>query len=165
MSGDRQEPQLKRGEMPTPRYLKEAPDTVGDGTIKWVGIQGFGLDGQVKDFLLWRNSKIGDLQDEVTRYHTAAFVTRLALEMDAETAIGPAVDLGASSSKTGYVEIITEPEVYGVYVEADKRPMFNFMTMMRGVRTEEELRREKPVEFDEIFQKAKAVLPRPTKQD
>lgn len=157
-------PELRIGEMPQPQYLREAGDTTGDGSIKWIGIKAYALDGQIRDFLWWRNFKIGDLRDETARYHTAAFVARLKLEMESDSAIGPAVDLHGSDSNTDRVQTIDEPEVYGVYVEADKRPMFNFMTAMRGVKDEAELRRQSPVEFDEIFQQAKAVLPKPAEE-
>jgi hypothetical protein len=77
------------------------------------------------------------------------------------TSIGFPVDLSKSNPDTGHIEIIDEPEVYGVYVEVDERPLFSFLIGRQGLRTEEQLRRIKPVEFDEIFQKAKAVLPGP----
>lgn len=153
--------ELQIGEMPAPRYLKEAGDTTGSGTIKWIGIEAYAPDGEIRPFLWWRNLKIGDLTNERARYDAAAFVARLRLEMDADSAIGPAIDLYESNSQTEHVQIVDEPEVYGVYVEADKRPMFNFMSAMRGVKTEAELRAADPVLFDEIFQKARVVLPRP----
>lgn len=164
MSQERREGQqieLQVGEMPTARYIREAGDTTGDGSIKWIGMRAYAPDGEIKDFLWWRNFKVGDLSKDRPRYDAAAFVTRLKLEMEADSAIGPAIDLHGSNSETGHVQTIDEPEVYGVYVEADKRPMFNFMTAMRGVKDEAELRRESPVEFDDAFQQAKAVLPRP----
>lgn len=153
--------ELQIGEMPTPRYLQEAGDTTGSGTIKWIGIEAYAPDGEIRPFLWWRNFKIGDLTNERARYDAAAFVARLRLEMNSDSAIGPAIDLYESNAKTEHVQVIDEPEVYGVYVEADKRPMFNFMSAMRGVKTEAELRGVDPVLFDEIFQKARAVLPRP----
>lgn len=155
------EANLQIGEMPTPRYMREAGDTTGDGNIRWIGMEAYAPDGQIKDFLWWRNFKVGDFSNERARYDAATFVARLKIEMGAESAIGPAIDLYGSNSETGHVKTVDEPEVYGVYVEADKRPMFNFMTAMRGVKDEAELRRANPVEFDALFQQAKAVLPRP----
>lgn len=164
---ENQESKLEIGEMPKPRYMREAWNTSvdSDGTaIKWIGMEAYSPDGEIKKFLWWRNFKVGDLSKEQARDDAAAFVARLKLEMGVDSAIGLPVDLYQSNSATGHVEVIAnEPEVYGVYVEADKRPMFNFMTMMHGVKTEAQLRRSKPVELDEILQKAKAVLPRPRK--
>ncbi len=156
------ENKLNIGEMPEPCYLTEMSNTslYSDGSsIKWIGMRAYGLDEQVKDFLWWRNFKMGDLDDETARYHTAAFVTRLYVEMEVEAAIGRAVDLHASNQSENCVAIANEPEVYGVYVQADKRQMFNFMTMMKGIKTKAQLRRKNPVEFDRIFQQAKKVLP------
>lgn len=164
MTPDRREgsqPELKIGEMPKARYLLEAGDTVGSGTIKWIGIEAYAPDGQVKKFLWWRNFKVGDLNKEKPRHDTAALVTRLKIETQTDSAIGPAIDLSESNSRTGKVKVVEEPDVYGVYVEAEKRPMFNFMTMMQGVKSEAELRRQNPAEFADMLKKAEAVLPRP----
>ncbi len=149
---------LQIGEMPKPEYLQETRDTTGSGNIKWIGVRAYGLDQELGDFLWWRNFK-GDLNDSTDRYNTAAFVARLRLETGAEVVIGPAIDLSGSNLRKNYVATVEESNVLGVYVEADKRPMFNFMTMMDSVRSEAELKAQKPVEFDEVFQKAKAVLP------
>ena len=127
-------------------------------------MRAYGLDATVKDFIWWRNFKVGNLDNPRDRYQAAAFIARLKLEMDADSALGYPIDLYGSDSRTGYVKLVEEPKLYGIYVEADKRPMFNFMTMMQGVKSEAELRRSKPVKFDELFQKAKAVLPYPRKQ-
>ena len=156
------ENKLNIGEMPEPCYLTEMGNTSLDSdgsSIKWIGMRAYGLDKQVKDFLWWRNFKAGDFNDETARYHTAAFVARLYMEMESEAAIGRAVDLHASNQKENLVAIANEPKVYGVYVQADKRQMFNFMTMMKGVREEAKLRAENPVEFDRISRQAQKVLP------
>ena len=148
--------------MPEPCYLTEMENTATDsdgGLIKWIGMRAYELDEQVKDFLWWRNFKSGDLNDETARYHTAAFVARLYMEMESEAAIGRAFDLHASNQKENLVAIANEPKVYGVYVQADKRQMFNFMTMMKGVREEAKLRAENPIEFYRISRQAQKVLP------
>ena len=153
---------LNIGEMPEPCYLTEMENTATDsdgGLIKWIGMRAYELDEQVKDFLWWRNFKSGDLNDETARYHTAAFVARLYMEMESEAAIGRAFDLHASNQKENLVAIANEPKVYGVYVQADKRQMFNFMTMMKGVREEAKLRAENPIEFYRISRQAQKVLP------
>lgn len=153
--------EIKIGEMPTPRYLLRAGDTTGDGSIRWIGMEAFSADKEVKPFLWWRNFQVGDLSSELPRYHTAAFIVRLKLEMGVDAAIGFPVDLSKSNSALGHVAIEEEQGLYGVYIEADKRPMFNFMTAMHGIKSEEELRQENPVEFEKAFQKAKEVLPYP----
>jgi hypothetical protein len=156
------EDKLKIGEMPEPRYLCEMGNTSveSDGSsIKWIGMRAYGLDKQIRDFLWWRNFKAGNLNNEAVRYHTAAFIARLYMETEAEAAIGLPIDLYASSQSKNYVAIPKDKGIYGVYVQADKRQMFNFMTMMNGIGSEAELRRKKPVEFDRIFQQARAVLP------
>jgi hypothetical protein len=163
MSVTRPNPEAKPsiGEMPTPRYIVEAPSTVTDERIKWVGMDAYGLDGQLKPFLWYRNYSLGDLTDKTDRYNAAALVARIKLEMDAEAAIGPAIDLHRSDSETGFVKQIDEPAYYGLYIEAPKRPIFNFRVAMNGIKDEAALRAESPVEFDEVFQQAKAVLPMP----
>ena len=153
---------LNIGEMPEPCYLTEMENTATDsdgGLIKWIGMRAYELDEQVKDFLWWRNFESGNLNDETARYHTSAFVTRLYMEMESEVAIERAVDLHASNQSKNHVAIANEPGVYGVYVQANKRQMFNFMTIKKDIRDEAELRRKNPVEFDRIFQQAQKVLP------
>ncbi len=146
------------GEMPKPRYIRE------ENGRNWIGIDAYGLDGGLKQFLWWTNISNG-LEEEVDRYHAAAFIARLKLEMDAEAAIGPAINLSESSRETGKVGVINETESFGVYIEIDKRAMFNFFAMMKGVKSEAKLRKKKPVEFDDAFQKARAVLPRPSQSN
>lgn len=160
------EPEIEKCKMPEPKYLLEAGDTSGDGNIGWIGMQAYAADGTVKDFLLWRNFMGGDLGDEQNRRHLAAFVARMKLETDADIAIGKPVDIWSSDPIGGKVAIIGEDVLgeeglYGVYVEAPRRPMFNFMTAMRGVKDEEALRAEQPEEFERIFQGALEVLPLP----
>ena len=152
---------LKIGEMPTPRYMREAGDTVGGGIIKWVGMEAYSADGEVKKFLWWRNRRAGNLNDQDVRHDAAAFVARLKIKTGADAAIGLPVDLYESNPKTGFVKTVDEPDLVGVYIEADERPMFNSMTSMQVVKTEGQLGHSKEVEFDEVFQKAKAVLPYP----
>jgi|GEM_PF-938692 len=149
---------LKVGEMPNPQYLVEAGDTTGSGNIGWIGMKAYDLDGQIRDFLWWRNFQV-NLNDQRGRYDAAAFITRLKLETEAESAIGLPIDLSSSNQRRNYVAVVKDPSLCGVYIEAQKRPMFNFMSMMNGVKSEKELRREKPAKFDEIFQKAETVLP------
>ena len=49
------EAKLQIGEMPTPRcYMREAGDTTGDGSIRWIGMEAYAPDGQIKEFLWWR---------------------------------------------------------------------------------------------------------------
>lgn len=150
------------GEMPTPRYLVDAPSTVSNGMTRWIGIEAYGTDGEVKKMLWWRNFQVGDLSNDSVRHEVAALITRLKLETEADAAIGPAIDLSGSSVKTGHVQLVDEPEVYGVYVEAEKRPMFNFSTRMNGIRTEKQLRKARPAVFQTTFDRAQEVLPRPT---
>lgn len=159
------EPQIERGQMPEPKYLVEAFDTYGDGDIKWIGMQAFAPDGTIRDFLLWRNFQAGNLEDEQVRRDLAAFVARMKMEMDADVAIGKPVDIWSSDPESGKVvvigeDVIGEEGIYGVYVEADKRPMFNFSVAMSGVKDEEALRAEHPERFEEIFSGALGVLPR-----
>ena len=150
---------LQIGEMPKAEYLREAKDTTGNGNIQWIGVRAYDIDQELGDFLWWKNFR-SNLNNPTDRYNTAAFIARLKLETDVRAVIGPAVDLQDSNQRGDYVATVKEPNVLGIYVEADKRPMFNFMSRTDGIRSEAKLRAEKPVEFDEIFQKAKAVLPR-----
>ena len=165
-----QDPGLIKGQMPTPSYLLERGDTSGSGLIGWIGMRALAFDGTEKDFLLWRNFTIGDLKDDKVRHDLAAFIARLKIEMDADAAIGKPVDIMASnSSKDGKVavigeDVLGEEGVFGVYIEAESRPMFNFMSAMRGIRGEQELRIEQPELFERVFKGALEVLPFPEEQ-
>ncbi len=153
---------LKIGEMPQPCYLLELGNTSLDSdgsSIKWIGMRAYGLDKKVKDFLWWRNFKAGNLNDQTVRHDSAAFIARLYMGMEAEAAFGLPVDLSGSNQSKNYVAIPKDEGLYGVYVQADKRQMFNFMTMMQGVGSEAQLRRKSPVKFVELLQQAYAVLP------
>lgn len=154
---------IKIGEMPKPRYIREGGDTSidSDGSnIKWIGIEAYSPNGEVKTFLWWRNFQIGNLKGK-DRNDTAAFIARLKLERGADAAIGLPVDLSGSNSQTGHVQIPDEKGAYGVYIEAEKRPMFNFMAMLQGIKSEGQLRHSNPEKFQEIFEGALAVLPKP----
>lgn len=156
---------LQIGEMPKPRYLKKMPDTTGDGEIKWIGMEAYGFDGQIKEFLFWRNfGADGDLSDELARHDAAAFIARVHLERGAEAAIGFPINIGDSNPQSGEVKIVEETGVFGVYIESRLRPMFNFFTAMNGIKGEAELREVQPDSFRETYNKAKAVLPYPPKQ-
>ena len=153
---------LKIGEMPQPCYLKEMGDTSLEsdgGYIGWIGMRAYGLDEQLKDFLWWRNFRIGNLNAGKSRHDAAAFIARIKMEMEAEAAIGLPVDLATSNRDTNYVAIPRNRGLYGVYVQVDKRQMFNFMAMMQGISSEGELKLENPSEFKRIFSQAKKVLP------
>lgn len=153
------EPQTSTNDIPVPSYLVDAADTVGDGNIKWIGIETTVSDGEIKKFLWWRNFK-GNLADPKERNDIVAFITRLKVEKDADAAIGMGVDLSASNSRSGEVKTVDDPGIIGVYIEASQRPMFNFMTMMSGLKTEKQLRRRFPQKFEEEFQKALSALPK-----
>lgn len=155
---------IKIGEMPKPRYIREASDTSVDSdgsNIGWIGIEAYSPSGEIKTFLWWRNFKTGNLNSKEARHDTAGFIARLKLEMGADAAIGLPVDLSGSKSETGYVQIPNKHGLYGVYIEAEKRPMFNFIAMLQGVKSEDELRNNNPEKFQKIFEKALAVLPKP----
>jgi O-acetyl-ADP-ribose deacetylase len=150
--------ELQIGEMPKPQYLVTAGDTTGSGDIQWIGMKAYDLGGEVRDFLWWRNFQV-NLNNKKGRHDAASFIARLKLEADAESAIGLPVDLHSSDQRRNYVAVVEDPKLSGVYIEAQKRPMFNFMTMMNGVRSEDELRSENPGKFNELLEKAMAYLP------
>ncbi|MEK6908729.1 MAG: hypothetical protein AABX23_01615 [Nanoarchaeota archaeon] len=150
---------LQMGDLPYPQYMGEAPDTTNDGNIRWIGVKAYGLSGKVEDFLWWRNFKVGNLNDERARHEAAAFIARLKIGMNTDSAFGRALDLSNCDQATGRVAASNERGLYGVYVEAEKRPLFNFMTMMNGLETEEAFRRKDSKEFERIYLQAKTVLP------
>ncbi len=165
MSPDRRnrEATLRIGEMPNPRYIVDAADTTADGKIKWIGMESYAPNGELGKFLWWENFKVGNLNNERARYRAAALIARLKLATGIDTAIGLPIDIEKSDSQTGHVQILDYPGVYGVYVEARRRPGFNVMTMMGGVRTEGQFRRSDPVKFDKVFQNARKMLPKTSK--
>lgn len=152
-----QEAELKIGEMPRPRYI---PIKGGE---RLIGMEAYSPDRKIKEFLWWENGIVqqGDLNNATTRHEAAALVTRLRLELGVDAAIGLPIDLEGSKPKTGFVKIVKNPELVGIYIEAGNRLGFNFLVARKGLKTELELRLVTPVLFDEIFQKAKAVLPYP----
>ena len=115
------------------------------------------MDKKIKDFVWWRNSEIGDLNDETARNHASAFITRLKLEMNIESAIGLPIDLDESNQKTNYIAIPKISGLYGIYIEPDKK--INLSDVLTKVKSESYLKKQKPIEFNEIFNKANAVLP------
>jgi hypothetical protein len=122
--------QPEMGKMPRPGYIIKAwdSDTVNeDETIKWIGMKAYSMDREIKDFLWWKNFLMGDLKDDKIRTDAARVIAAIKLKMEADLAIGLPIDLEKSNSRTGYVEVIKKPHLYGVYVESKNRPMFNFM--------------------------------------
>ncbi|MCL4354166.1 hypothetical protein M1349_01705, partial [Patescibacteria group bacterium] len=67
MAAERPNPEAKLqiGEMPTPRYMREAGDAPGDG---WIGMEAYAPDGHIKKFLWWENFKFGDLSEDFGIY-------------------------------------------------------------------------------------------------
>ncbi len=152
---------LKIGEMPKTQYLPEDVDGSIDPNRKAVGIKAYSIDGNIKEFHWFKNYDMGNLIDEESRHEAAAFIARIKLEINAESAIGQPVDLQKSDPKTGHVDILKNPVAWGLYIEKEDRPYFNEEMRFKGVETEEELRRLKPLEFAKIFQKTEKVLPYP----
>jgi hypothetical protein len=154
----------KIGEMPQLHYLTEMGNTSLDSdgsSIRWIGMRTYAPDRQVKDFLWWNNFDLqGDLRDEKARYHAASFITRLKVEHQTDAAIGLPVDLVNCNEARNHIALVNKPNLYGVYIETPKRQMFNFMLMgVSGLKSEAQLRRSSPTEFDQIFQQAREVLP------
>ena len=154
------EEKIKIGEMPKPRYIRGGDTSIdsGDSDIRWIGIEAYSPSGEVKTFLWWRNFQRDPEGKDCNG--TAALIARLKLETDADAAIGLPVDLTGSNPQTGHVQIPDKKGVYGVYIEAEKRPMFNLMVISRGVKSESKLRQENPEKFQEIFEGALALLPK-----
>ena len=147
------------GKMLKPEYIIEAPDTdpsPGRETIKWIGMKAYSTEREIKDFLWWKNLLIGDLNDDKIRTDAAKLIAAVKLKRGADMAVGLPIDLGKSSSRTGYVEIIKEPHLYGLYVESKSRPMFNLMVSLENL---PEAAREEG--FYPMVRKAKEVLPYP----
>jgi hypothetical protein len=154
--------EVKIGEMPKPCYLLEGYNTALDSDmerIKWVGIVGFSPEKELKDFIWWRNFKAGDLSKEEDWSEVAALIARIKLETGADAAVGLAVDLANCDSEYEAVDTYKEDGVLGVYIEAPKRAMFNFMVMMQGIKSEEQLRAKRPDEFERVYRQALEVLP------
>ncbi len=164
MSVDRPNPEAKPqiGEMPMPHYMSEPVQEDGTELERWIGIDGYAPDGQMKAFLWFSNADFGDLTDEDKRHDAAALIARLKLGMHVDAAVGPAVDLDRSDRDTGHVAGVDMPGVYGVYIEAGKRGLFGMRLSMDGLHKEKWFRRKKPNKFEAAFQAALAVLPVPS---
>ena len=149
--------ELKIGEMPTPRYIRRAD--FDRHIIDWVGMEAYSADGEVKTFFWWRNFR-GDLNDQDARHKAAALVARIKVDANIRVAIGIPVNSGSSNPDIGRVKTLNIENEFGVYTEADKRVGFSGRAMSR-FKTETQLRRRKPVEFEIELKKALAVLPYP----
>ena len=143
------------GRMPQPCFLE------GFGGEKWDGVSAYALDGQINEFLWWRNVEVKDLNNEKSRYDVAAFIARVKIQKNVESVIGPAIDLSKSNFEKEHIEIFGDSSLlYGVYVESNHRHMFNLSMMLGGLRSEIELRMWNPIKFEQVFQEAKKYLPR-----
>jgi len=159
------EVKLRVGEMPTPRYIKRLGDTNldNDGVpINWVGMEAYSADREIKRFLWWKNVRSGNINKEEVRTDAATAIARLKLGGNIDAAIGLPIDLGECDHNKGFVKIIEEPDCVGIYIEENKRSQFSFDLMMGVIKLKsvEELKKEKLIEFHEAFQKARIVLPR-----
>ena len=114
-------------------------------------------DGQIKYYVWWRNFKVGNLSDEGVRHYVAVFIASQKLERGADLTVGLPID--EINSDLEHVAVVKEAGLCGFYVEADKRELFNFMSMMHVTAKEAQLRSQREREFDEVFQRVKASLP------
>jgi hypothetical protein len=90
----------------------------------------------------------------------AAFVARLKIQRGTDAAFGPAINLSKCNEKTNYIEIINEPNAYGTYIESGQRAGFNFYIEVDGLKGEKYWRETEPFKFEDLYQKARAVLPK-----
>src|SRR3989338_4461289 len=150
--------ELAIGRMPQPRYFGHLPKTP-DGT-SWIGIKGYSLDKEVKNFLWWQNFQ-GDLSKQEDRRDIATLVVRIKCNLGIDAAVGLPLDLNHGSIKKEEITILYHPYVYGVYIEAARRPMFTFRADIPDENeTREKLQRAgRPSAFDKLLQKALEVLP------
>lgn len=162
MSADRPNPEAKPGigEMPSPRYMSFVDED--NRPADWIGMQAYSADGDIQDYLWYRNLDIDITKPEETlRDELAAFVARFSVDNIAtDVAIGRAIDLADSDRGSRRVAVDEDPSRLGLYVRKDQRFIFNFRLGMSGLQTESYLRKRKPDEFENAYQKAKAVLPK-----
>lgn len=154
---------IKIGEMPKPRYIREGSGTSIDGgysNISEIGIEAYSPNGEVKTFLWWRNMLVGDLNGKKDRYDAAVYIARLKLGSNTDAAIGLPIDPPGSNPQTGHIQILSEKGIYGLYIETERKPTFAIATMILGVMSELELSIDDPENFNEIIEKALAVLPK-----
>lgn len=162
MSVDRPNPEAKPGigEMPSPKYMPFVDED--NKPAQWIGMQAYSADGDIQDYIWYRNFEIEATKpEEILKDELASFVARFRVdEIATDVAVGPAIDLAGSDRATGRAAAIEDPSQLGIYVRKDQRWIFNFRIGMTGLQTEGHLRRRNPIAFEEAYQKAKAVLPR-----
>ncbi len=113
--------------LPLPSYVIEAISTSGsEKVIKWIGFEAESLDGDKKKFIWAYNVSRGNLKTGNGRLRFAELIAVKKLNQGMELSIGPAVDDTKSDSKNDRVEVITKPGQYGIYVEEESRPGYNF---------------------------------------
>ncbi len=146
------EAEVNVGEMPHPKYLAEIPYGNGLAPIRWIGVRAHSPEGGVGDYLWWGNYQVGDFRDEGARRHLAEFIAGL----DAEIVVGKPIDIYGCDPSQGTVAVLERPDQVGLYVERDKRLMWNFFHSTGGT----ELILD-PGALQERVEKILAVMPRP----
>lgn len=153
---------IQPGTLPQPKYFVDLPDVASEKETRWIGIQTPSIDGVVKDFLWWKNFESDCFSDE-GRTEVARFIARLKLGKNIDSVVGMPVDL-YQSTKRNKIVVVREPNIYGVYVEAARRPGMSFFSAMGTIPDEESLQRRLgmggyPLLFEETVLKAKQALP------
>lgn len=149
--------------MPKPQFL-DIPSPFESGSKPIGIITKSPIDGKEGTYLWFGNFHGRSPTDEDHRDMIGRFLTRLMISNRAEFVVGPAINVKQCDESTGKISTLSRwrySSVYGYYVEAPKRAMFN---MRFSIDSEEELRTRllksgEPEYFDILFKKFKTSLP------
>lgn len=143
--------------LPLPRYISEGYNADG-GEVKWIGIEVESLDGDRKKFLWAENLRGINLRNPAHVARLAKIITVKKLANDVEITIGPAINLELSDVANGKAEVIQKRGWYGLYVEEESRPGYNFFDLVGPKLSPVDVRRRNPVQFEKVYSRAWALL-------
>lgn len=157
---------LRMRGLPKPEYLDNSSDVNLDKSWKsrkWIGVQTNSIDNTIKDFFWWRNFEFGDLNNYDSRNEAVSFLTSLYFRMGVEATIGKAINILKSNPEKNIIKTMNEPDIYGVYIQSNKRRLFEFKFLKEiedyGKIDESAIKLIEPDYFNEIYEKFHKILP------
>ncbi len=151
---------LQIGEMPKACYLGKRANTQVEGQmINWMGVRAYGLDKKLGDYLWWDNFE-GDINNENEREVAVRFLSSLYFKNNVQGVIGSAINIRKSVGAKR-VKLLNEANVYGMYIEAEKRAGFNFRMNIDGFEPRISVEQDDRISerYALVCEQIKAVMP------
>ncbi|MBI5390639.1 hypothetical protein HZB02_04065 [Candidatus Woesearchaeota archaeon] len=139
--------------LPQPEFL--------NGESGWIGIKSRSyIPHEEPRNYLWSENFKGDLTTSSGRHEVATDVTRFYVGAACDAIIGLPIDVEGSDSGKPFVAIPDKHNLFGFYIQSDKRRGFEFkVAMTGGLGDVETVRSKNPVEFDRICEQVEKALP------